>query len=953
MVDIVRPVYGEAWASVGEKVSPTLAKIQGGWIQEMMPYQWENFLQNRQDTALLYMLQKGVPEWDASQEYIAGKSVVTYQTNLYISVLDSTNVLPTVQASWKKLNPSTSSSGLVTVAGGGTGASTAAEARTNLGLGSVATATAPTSNGVVVRTTADTLVSRSITGTTNNIVVTNGDGVAGNININTGSNVALLNTDSSWTSTGSIRLPSGSTSQQGASTPGCVRFNLETDEFHGAYSDGWKVLARPASAEQTPITDVGNFYTSSNVEGALQEVGLKAGFVKAAILSYSDYAAASAAAATLPDGQLVAVADEQKCYSVSSGALVFKTSTAKEVTPFDFEAIGDGIANDTAALVAAASAGPVNLLGRTYEASSYPSGTFYNGSILVGGFVYKVPSNQAIISSTTDTGGIGSAYGGGLIPIPTVPGRTTPDLYALIASQGCRSDGPARAVNMAAIYSRAAGNLSANIAARQSRALQPQSVNLATEECDIDTGSRQANIASVISYSEGVSAGNLMSRASRASGWEAANVASNASTAGSGSGARLLVNVTAGVVTSIDVLAGGQRYIAPTIEITDRRAQGVGATATATVVGGVITSVTVTSGGSGYTDIVDGVNAHVYTGRTQGNLASNSSWARGNQAATVAAANSSADGDQSAVLASNRSTASGTNSAVIACGPIAGGSGFIETQAIGPNSACIAGGGNIVRQQYGAAIGAAISESDAIGAVVFGRRVLNNQTRSIALGDSGAGGASSANRKFHALPNGALQISGALTQNQVFTDIAKMFENVEPSAIPVGALVAWEGRKVRLAVPGDTEVSAHSRTYAMLLGDSTFTWAGRYLTDEFGEKVMGEVWDEDAGGWDESLNDGAGGWVGGYVIGPLESPAFAPSAVQVPRSERRDEWTPVALLGEVHVRVDASVAVNDYIVPVSPGIGGKSMSQTRMRCMEIRQLFDPEKGYAVALCLIR
>lgn len=670
------------------------------------------------------------------------------------------------------------------------------------------------------------------------------------------------------------------------------------------------------------------------------------------VLSYPNYVAASAAAATLPDGQVVDALDVQERYEVTGGALVFKTSTAKEVTPFDFEAIGDGIADDTAALVAAASAGPVNLLGRTYAASSYPSGTFYNGSILVGGLVYKVPSNQAIISSTTDTGGIGAAYGGGLIPIPTVPGRTTPDLYALIASQGCRSEGPARAVNMAAIYSRAAGNLSANIAARQSRALQPQSVNLATEECDIDTGSRQANIASVISYSEGVSAGNLMSRASRASGWEAANVASNASTAGGGSGARLLVNVTAGVVTSIDVVAGGQRYIAPTIEITDRRAQGVGATAIATVVGGVITSVTVTSGGSGYTDIVDGVNAHVYTGRTQGNLASNSSWARGNQAATVAAANSSADGDQSAVIASNRSTASGINSAVIACGPTAGGSGFTETQAIGPNSACIAGGGNIVRQQYGAAIGAAISESDAIGAVVFGRRTLNNQTRSIALGDGSTGGASSANRKFHALSNGALQISGALTQNQVFTDIAKMFENVESSAIPVGALVAWEGRKVRLAVTGDTEVSAHSRTYAMLLGDSTFTWAGRYLTDEFGEKVMGEVWDEEAV-WDASLNDGEGGWVGGYVIGPVENPDFDPSAIQVPRSERRDEWTPVALLGEAHVRVDASVAVDDYIAPVSPGIGGKSMSQTRMRCMEIRQAFDTAKGYAVALCLIR
>ena len=346
MVDIVRPAYGEAWASSGEKLSPTEIKVQSGWVQEMMPYQWENFLQNRQDTTLLYLLQKGVPEWDASQEYIAGKSVVTYQTNLYISVLDSTNVLPTVQASWKKLNPSTSSSGVITVAGGGTGANTAVDARTNLGLGTIATAIAPTTNGFVVRTAADTLVSRSVTGTANNIVVTNEDGVAGNISINAGSNVALLNTDSSWTSTGSIRLPSGSTSQQGASTPGRVRFNLETDEFHGAYSDGWKVLAKPTSAEQTPITDVGNFYTSSNVEGALQEVGLKASFVKDAILSYADYAAASAAAATLPDGQVVHVESEKKRYRVTAGALVFDgllgvavvetvNSASRSITPSD------------------------------------------------------------------------------------------------------------------------------------------------------------------------------------------------------------------------------------------------------------------------------------------------------------------------------------------------------------------------------------------------------------------------------------------------------------------------------------------------------------------------------------------------------------------------------------------------------------------------------------------
>ena len=375
MVDIIRPNFGTVWAASGEKLSPTEIKIQGGWIQEMMPYQYQNFLQNRVDNAITYILQKGVPEWDASQEYTANKSVVTYSGQLYMALTTNTNVLPIVTASWKKLSVTFGTNGAIPITLGGTGATNAADARTNLGLGSIATATAPASDGVVVRSAADTLISRSITGTANNIVVTNGDGVAGNISINAGSNVALLNTDSSWTSTGSIRLPSGSTSQQGASTPGRVRFNLETGEFHGAYSDGWKVLAKPTSAEQTPITDVGNFYMSSNVEGALQEVGLKASFVKDAILSYPDYAAASAAAATLPDGQIVEVmSDESRGgstsrYIVETNQLVFISSSSGEQsftqtgvgailqtvseklqqtpTAKDFGVVADRVANDT------------------------------------------------------------------------------------------------------------------------------------------------------------------------------------------------------------------------------------------------------------------------------------------------------------------------------------------------------------------------------------------------------------------------------------------------------------------------------------------------------------------------------------------------------------------------------------------------------------------------------
>ena len=152
MVDIARPAYGEAWASVGEKVSPTLTKIQGGWIQEMMPYQWENFLQNRQDTTLLYLLQKGIPEWSVDQEYIGNKSIVTYNGYTYQAKSTNTGNLPTDSVYWKRTSPNVTDAGVVTLGSGGTGATNATDARTNLGLGTAATVS------------ADTIVFKSATG---------------------------------------------------------------------------------------------------------------------------------------------------------------------------------------------------------------------------------------------------------------------------------------------------------------------------------------------------------------------------------------------------------------------------------------------------------------------------------------------------------------------------------------------------------------------------------------------------------------------------------------------------------------------------------------------------------------------------------------------------------------------------------------------------------------------
>lgn len=610
--------------------------------------------------------------------------------------------------------------------------------------------------------------------------------------------------------------------------------------------------------------------------------------------------------------------------------------------PSDFGAVGDGVANDTTKfqnLELETSGRVVNLGGKTYKVDAYPTGNVYvDGFFLVGSTTYPAKLNKAMISGSGDLGGLDTLYTGGVEGTPTVQGRTTDERYALIASANCRAYGRERNVAIASIYSQSKGLLSANIAARQSTAMQPQSANLGTEECQNASGARMVNLGSYGSINEGTSNGNLAARKCVASGWEAANIGSNASVAGAGSGARFLVNVnTSGVITSITILSGGTGYIAPTVEITDRVSTGSGATATVTVSSGVITAITVTNGGSGYTQEVDGVNAALFCNRTMANVAANSSNAKGNQSAIIGAASCETYGNQSIVAASYRSTASGINSAVIASGPTSGGTGTTDTTAVGDNSICLASGASTTTAQYGSVIGSTFSTASALNAVIVGsRRVENNVVRSLVLGDSGTGTASTANRKMHMMSNGALLISGALTQNNVFTDIAKMFENVNAQEIPVGMLVAWDGRKVRPAVTGDVDFSAHSRTYVQLLGDSQFCWSKRYLTDKFGQKIIGDVWDDDEQA---------------FVKGPLENPEYRHEEKQVPRSERPD-WTPVCLVGEVHVRVDQSVKVNSWVKPSDvAGIGTNSDDHTCLRVMEITSDFDEKDGYAVALCL--
>lgn len=283
-----------------------------------------------------------------------------------------------------------------------------------------------------------------------------------------------------------------------------------------------------------------------------------------------------------------------------------------------------------------------------------------------------------------------------------------------------------------------------------------------------------------------------------------------------------------------------------------------------------------------------------------------------------ASENSSSSGSYSVCLASSSSNANGAGVAVVAS---------LRGEALSSRSGVIA-------CQDSRTEGAATTS-----AIIASRRVVNGIAGTLALGWASSGNPSSANRTIEFKANGGnINISGTLTPGVNFSDFAELFENGEGYEIDAGHIVTMHNGKVYIAKDGDDISGVVSHTAALLAGDTPFCWQGRYLTDEFGRHIYEEISDPDFEG------DGKAP----LIKSPKQNPRWNPDIAQIPRSQRPNEYTPVGLVGQVFVRVDQHVGMNDSV----SSVGGVSPVKTGLQCMAITQPFDTAKGYAIARCLI-
>jgi len=89
------PSINNIWAEAGAISVPSSLKISEGWVSEIPPCEQANFIENRQDKAIVYFQQMGVSEWVGAVEY-QQHSYVNYNGVIYKSSGINTNKQPNI-----------------------------------------------------------------------------------------------------------------------------------------------------------------------------------------------------------------------------------------------------------------------------------------------------------------------------------------------------------------------------------------------------------------------------------------------------------------------------------------------------------------------------------------------------------------------------------------------------------------------------------------------------------------------------------------------------------------------------------------------------------------------------------------------------------------------------------------------------------------------------------------
>ncbi|OEK41273.1 peptidase G2 autoproteolytic cleavage domain-containing protein [Staphylococcus saprophyticus] len=228
--------------------------------------------------------------------------------------------------------------------------------------------------------------------------------------------------------------------------------------------------------------------------------------------------------------------------------------------------------------------------------------------------------------------------------------------------------------------------------------------------------------------------------------------------------------------------------------------------------------------------------------------------------------------------------------------------------------------------------------------IVNSRGVKTEDNYMFAMG-YGTDGAKYENTTFQVKgTSGSVKSKGTITAGQNFGDYAEYFESQSGQEIPNGYMVTLDGRYIRKANSNDTPIGIISGTAGVILGDQMFHHKDKFLKDEFGVTLTEWVTKE----W----QDDEGNTYSEEVEVEIPNPDYTEKDEEYISRASRPEWNVVGLMGQVFTRIDSTVQANDYIKP-EKGIGTKDNTNGYYRVLEVTTPFDSEKGYGVAVVLVK